>query len=70
MAPADQYRRLADQLASRANDETSPELRAEWVHLSRSYQRLAEQAERNQRTDTRYDPILEPRRADRDGNAA
>ena len=65
MAPADQYRKLAAQLSAKARDETSPELRAEWIHLARSYQRLAEQADRNRHTDTRYDPILEPRRGDR-----
>ena len=70
MTAADQYRKLAAKLTAKARDESSPALRAEWNHLALIYLRLAEQAERNSRTDVTYEPILRPRRAENDGDTA
>jgi hypothetical protein len=58
MSPADRYKRLAAGLHARARNEASPNLSAEWDHLADCYERLAEQAERNERVYTAYDPIL------------
>lgn len=58
MTPATHYRTLAAQLRTRAKTEDSPQLRAEWHHLAQCYIRLAEQADRNSRTDVSYEPIL------------
>jgi len=67
---ADHYKKLAAQLQAKARAEESPDLRAEWNHLARSYLRLAEQAERNHRTDSRYEPILGWRQDDLGGEPA
>lgn len=64
MTAADQYRSLAARLEARAQAEQDAQLRAEWRHLSRSYLRLAEQAERSGRRDLAYEPILRARRDD------
>ena len=58
MTPSEQYRKLAANLRTRAHNETSANVRAEWEHLARCYIRLAEQAEQNNRTDVTYEPIL------------
>jgi hypothetical protein len=58
MTPATYYRTLAAQLRTRAKNEDSPQLRAEWEHLAQCYIRLAEQADRNSRTDVSYESIL------------
>lgn len=60
MTPSDHYRKLAAQLDAKARRETSPQLKAEWSHMARSYLRLAEQADRSQRLDLTYEPILRP----------
>jgi hypothetical protein len=60
MTPAEQYRALAAKM--RANllmmDRSS---HAEWEHLAVCYDRLAKQAERNERFDLTYEPILRQR---------
>ena len=59
MTPADEYRRLAANLHTRASKEaTDPLERAEWDHLARCYELLAEQAEKNHRIDRTFEPIL------------
>jgi hypothetical protein len=56
MTFAEQYRSLAAQFMARARSEQNPKLRAEWDFLAVCYLRLAEQAERNGRTDVVYEP--------------
>lgn len=56
MTAAGQYRRLAAQLSAKARKEKSPD--ADWNHLAKSYLRLAQQAERNARTDFSYEPVV------------
>ncbi len=58
MTPADEYRHLAAALHARATKELTPFRKAEWNQLARCYERLAEQAEKNHRTDRTYEPIL------------
>ena len=70
MTPADHYRKLAAQLDAKARLEASPQLKAEWSHMARSYLRLAEQADRNQRLDLTYEPILRPMRNDSGADTA
>lgn len=60
MTPAEQYRTLAAQLRSRACAADNVRIRAEWEHLAQCYIRLAEQADRNDRLDVTYEPILRP----------
>jgi hypothetical protein len=70
MTAADRYRKLAATLHAKARAESSPALRAEWYHLAQSYLRLAQQAERNSRTDVTYEPILRSRSNERSGDTA
>jgi hypothetical protein len=63
MSPSEQYRTLAAELRAKARKEESADLRVEWNHLAQCYLRFAEQADRNQRNDVTYEPIL---RRDRD----
>jgi len=58
MTPSQQYRTLAAGLKARARHESDPEFRTEWQVLADCYVRLAEQADRNSRTDVTYEPIL------------
>jgi hypothetical protein len=58
MSPASEYRILAHKLRAHARNEKGSDLKAEWDHLADCYERLAEQADRNERTDTTYEPIL------------
>ena len=58
MPPGTHYRTLAARLRARAKTEESPQLRAELKHLAQCYVRLAEQADRNARTDVSYEPML------------
>jgi hypothetical protein len=60
MTPAEQYRILAAGLRARARTVDSAALAAEWEHLADCYIRLAEQADRNERLDVTYEPILRP----------
>jgi hypothetical protein len=55
MNPSDRYRALAAHLRSRAIQEQSPVLRAQWAHLAECYVRLAGQADQNSRTDIVYE---------------
>ena len=62
MTPADQYRAMAADLAARARGETDPFGKTEYIKLSQAYLRLAEQAERNSKTDIVYEtPPAAPR---------
>ena len=57
MTPAEQYRTLAAKM--RANLRMmARSSHAEWEHLAACYDRLAEQAERNERFDLTHEPIL------------
>ena len=58
MAPGAHYRKLAAQLRAKARAEPSALLRAEWEHLAGCYILLAQQAERNSKTDITYEPGL------------
>ncbi len=58
MTPADEYRILAANLYARARNEKSQFVSAEWIQLAHCYELLAEQAEKNRRTDRTYEPIL------------
>jgi hypothetical protein len=55
MSPADRYRALAAHLRTRAVQEQSPMLRAQWANLAQCYVRLAEQADQNSRADIVYE---------------
>src|SRR4029078_283167 len=66
MTPSTQYRRLAAELRAKAQQEESPAVRAEGNHLAQCYVRLAEQADKNQRTDIVYEPTLRSERRDDD----
>ena len=56
MTFAEQYRSLAAQFMARARSEENQKLRSEWDFLAVCYMRLADQAERNDRTDVIYEP--------------
>ena len=60
MTPADQYRVKAGDLAALARAERDPFQKAEYERLSLSYLRLAEQADRNSKTDIIwFDPLID-----------
>ena len=63
MTPGDQYRTLAASLRARVHGADNANLAAEWEHLACCYDRLAEQAVKNDRLDVTFDPILSPKRA-------
>jgi hypothetical protein len=56
MTPASEYRMKAAHLRALARVEVRTPLGREYDRLARSYVRLAEQAERNSRTDVVYEP--------------
>ena len=58
MTPSERYRELADAMRVKAAREDDWVVRSEWEHLARCYILLAEQADRNSRTDITYEPIL------------
>ena len=58
MSRARWYMSLAADLRGRARNEESPMLGAEWNYLADCYERLAEQADRNERTEITHEPIL------------
>jgi len=58
MSPTEYYRTLAAQVQAKARKETSPQIRAEWENLAENYMRIADQAERDRRTNFSNDPIL------------
>ena len=62
MTPADSYRVKAAELTARAACQPAGALRAELSALAESYLRLAEQAERNSRTDLVYETPRRPGR--------
>jgi hypothetical protein len=64
MTPADRYRTLAARFMAQAKSEQNLKLRSEWQYLAVCYLRIAEQADRNSRTDVVYEPPL------KDGGAA
>ena len=55
----DHYRALADKCDARACVENDLAIRREWEIMAQAYRRLAEQAERNARTDIVYEPPAE-----------
>ena len=60
MAQSDQYRIKAAELTALARAETHPTLSAELERLAMSYLRLAEQADRNSKTDVVYESAPHP----------
>ena len=56
MSPTEYYR--IAQVRAKARKETSPQIRTEWENLAENYMRLADQAERDRRTNFSNDPIL------------
>jgi hypothetical protein len=68
MARADQYRVKAAQFHAKAADETRPLMRRSLEMLALVYVRLAEQADRNARTDAVYGPIAPPIVSESDQN--
>ena len=60
MTLADQYRVKAGDMAALARAERDPFQKAEYERLSLSYLRLAEQADRNSKTDiVWFDPLID-----------
>jgi hypothetical protein len=55
MAPGDDYLALAAKCDGRASQEKDPAIRFEWESMARAYRRLAEQADRNAKTDLVYE---------------
>ena len=55
MTQADEYRVKAGDMAALAQAETNPLQKAEYERLSLSYLRLADQADRNSRTNLVYE---------------
>ncbi len=55
MTQTEQYRVKAVEFAAKANAEGNPDIRTQLEALSLSYRRLAEQADRNARTDVVYE---------------
>ena len=55
MHAGDAYHLKAAQFLKKAQQETHQSLRAEFERLAASYTRLADQAERNAKTDTVYE---------------
>jgi hypothetical protein len=58
MTPADAYRSLAAILHDRARNEQNSSLQSEWVELAASYERWAEEADKNCSADVKRHPIL------------
>jgi len=55
MTAGDAYRGKAVEFRAKAQVESDLKRKAEFEHLARAYQRLAEQAERNSRLDITYE---------------
>jgi len=60
MSVPDYYRKLASELRALCRRDASSTLKAELNHLAQCYVRLAEQADRNQRTDISYETSRRP----------
>jgi len=58
MTRAEEYRRLAEHVHSRALEEENESVRAGWERLARCYVQLAEQTERNDQPEDSSDPII------------
>jgi hypothetical protein len=56
MAAGEHYRRKAADINVRATRERNPLIQAEFENLALAYLRLADQADRNARTDVVYEP--------------
>ena len=56
MTPAQRYRERAAEFRAKPANEKDDHLKMEWEALEHSYLRLAEQADRNDRTDGVYYP--------------
>jgi hypothetical protein len=61
MTPAERYRAKAAELSALAKAESDPLGKSEYYMLAQSYARLADQAERNSRTDVVYETPSSPR---------
>jgi hypothetical protein len=59
MASADHYRVKAAEFAAMARSERAPDLQVEFAKMAASYLRLAELADRNNRTDVVYEPRMQ-----------
>ena len=55
MTPGNEYRAKANEFMAKAKGETNPSLRLQYEQFARSYLKLAEQADRNRRTDLVYE---------------
>jgi hypothetical protein len=64
MTRAEEYRRLAETIRSRAAEEQSPLLRAEWERLAQTYVQLAHQSG-NKKLERDWEPILATDKDDR-----
>lgn len=69
MTYAEHYRRRAAEIDAEAKWADTPQKRIQLEHLARAYLRLAEQADRNSKTDVTYGPILPPRDSGTDPDA-
>ncbi len=56
MTPADRYRERAAEFRAQGANQNNPHIKAQCEALERAYLRLAEQADRNSRTDVIYEP--------------
>ena len=62
MTSVDVYRAKASEFMAKAQRETDPTLRVQYETLGQSYLRLADQAERNSRSDIVYETPTSPSR--------
>lgn len=58
MTRAEEYRRLAEHVRTRAFEEENASVRAGWESLAQCYVQLAEQTEANDQFDATSDPII------------
>ena len=60
MSIADAYRQLAEEFTFKAKTQADPHMRIEYEVLAKNYCLLAEQAEKNSRTDIVYEAKPQP----------
>jgi hypothetical protein len=60
MTHGNTYRAKANEFMAKAKRESNPALRLQYEQFAQSYLRLAEQADRNQRTDIVYETPQSP----------
>ena len=60
MTHGNAYRAKANEFMAKAKRESNPALRLQYEQFAQSYLRLAEQADRNQRTDIVYETPQSP----------